>query len=82
MDDLGIASLVVTSLKNIEWLTGFAGSAGAVLVRPDDVVLVTDSRYDQEAGELAGAAVGLISLMRVSHTYDETLASAIAAERP
>ncbi len=51
-------ALLVTRMVNIRYLTGFTGSAALVLVRPDDVVFVTDGRYrDQSASELAGAGV-------------------------
>ena len=42
-------SLLVTDLTNIRWLTGFTGSAGTLLVRPDDMVLVVDGRYGDQA---------------------------------
>jgi len=42
-------SLLVTDLTNIRWLTGFTGSAGTLLVRPDDMVLVVDGRYGEQA---------------------------------
>jgi len=45
--------IVVTTLVNVRYLTGFTGSNGAVVVPVDgDVVLVTDGRYrDQAAAE-------------------------------
>jgi Xaa-Pro aminopeptidase len=43
--------LVVTSLTNIRYLTGFTGSAGMLLVLPDGTVLVTDGRYETQAAE-------------------------------
>jgi Xaa-Pro aminopeptidase len=51
-------SLLVTSLVNIRWLTGFTGSAARLVVLPDELVLVTDGRYgDQATAELAAAGV-------------------------
>lgn len=56
-------ALVVSSLANVRYLTGFSGSAGLVLVRQDDAVLVTDGRYATSASAqlaragLAGAGV-------------------------
>lgn len=56
--DRGIEALLVTSLVNVRYLTGFTGSAAFVLVRPDEVVFVTDGRYgEQAAEELARAGV-------------------------
>jgi Xaa-Pro aminopeptidase len=56
MQSHGCDALVVTSLTNVRWLTGFTGSHGAVLVGPDEAVLATDSRYTTQApGELERA---------------------------
>lgn len=52
----GVAdALLVTKLVNVRWLTGFTGSAGAVLVRPDRLLLLTDGRYRTQAAEQAVA---------------------------
>lgn len=49
-------ALLVTTLTNVRYLTGFTGSAGLLLVLPDDALFVTDGRYrDQAAAELAAA---------------------------
>ncbi|HEY7626668.1 MAG TPA: aminopeptidase P family protein [Ilumatobacteraceae bacterium] len=51
-------ALLVGDLDNIRWLTGFTGSNGWVVLGPDEVVLVTDGRYgDQAAAQLAQAGV-------------------------
>jgi Xaa-Pro aminopeptidase len=51
-------ALLVTDLSNIRWLTGFTGSNGFALLTPDDVVLITDGRYgDQAAAQLKEAGV-------------------------
>ena len=42
-------SLVVFDLNNIRWLTGFTGSAGTLIVRPDEMVFITDGRYGEQA---------------------------------
>ena len=56
--DAGCDALLVTRLVNIRYLTGFTGSAALLLVRPDDLVFVTDGRYrDQSAVELGHAGV-------------------------
>jgi Xaa-Pro aminopeptidase len=56
-DDLdGVDALVVTKLVNVRYLTGFTGSAGLVLVLPDELLLVTDGRYGQQAAEQLEAA--------------------------
>ena len=51
-------ALVVSNLTNIRYLTGFTGSAGIVLITPDETVFVSDGRYrDQSAAEIAAAGV-------------------------
>lgn len=50
--------LVVTSLANIRYLTGFTGSAAILAVAPEAAVLTTDGRYrTQSAQELGDAGV-------------------------
>ncbi len=49
--DAGCDGLVVTSLTNIRYLTGFTGSAGLLVVLPADAVLITDGRYGVQAPE-------------------------------
>ena len=53
----GLDGLLVQSLPNIRYLTGFTGSAGLLLVRGAELVLVTDFRYAVQAGREAGTAV-------------------------
>lgn len=42
---------LVTSLTDIRYLSGFTGSAGLLLVMPDDALLMSDGRYSSQAGE-------------------------------
>jgi len=57
-DGAGCDAVLVTRMVNIRYLTGFTGSAGLLLVLPDDVLFVTDGRYrDQSAEQLARAGV-------------------------
>jgi Xaa-Pro aminopeptidase len=49
MDRAGCDVLVVSHLPNVRYLTGFRGSAGVLVVRADDAVLVTDGRYGLQA---------------------------------
>ncbi|MCU0268165.1 MAG: Xaa-Pro peptidase family protein [Acidimicrobiales bacterium] len=60
-----VDALLVTSLTNIRYLTGFTGSAALVLVRADEVVFVTDGRYGDQAGEQLAAA-GVTARIEVS----------------
>jgi Xaa-Pro aminopeptidase len=52
-----VDALLVTSLPNIRYLTGFSGSNAIVVVSQHDVVLLTDFRYkDQSVDEVGRAA--------------------------
>jgi len=51
----GLDALLVTSRPNIRYLTGFSGSAGMAVATRGDLLLVTDSRYDEQARQEAGA---------------------------
>ena len=58
-DEHGIDALVVTTLPNVRYLTGFSGSAGILTVTRDAALLTTDGRYRTQSAEQidkAGAA--------------------------
>ena len=56
--DAGCDALLVTNLTNVRYLTGFTGSAAVLLVRPHELVFVTDGRYrDQASAQIAAAGV-------------------------
>ncbi len=56
LPEIGADLIVVTSLVNVRYLTGFTGSNGLVLVGPDTRAFVTDFRYlEQSAAEVDGA---------------------------
>jgi Xaa-Pro aminopeptidase len=58
LGDAGCDAVLVTSLTDVRYLTGFTGSAALLLVLPDELVFVTDGRYrDQSTEELAAAGV-------------------------
>src|SRR5690349_22064996 len=61
----GLDALLITSLPNIRYLTGFSGSAGLAVVTRGDVLLVTDFRYDEQARAEAGA-VARVEVERTS----------------
>ena len=52
----GCEALLVTNLANIRYLAGFTGSAGLLLALPDQLVLVSDGRYEVQAEEQLRAA--------------------------
>jgi Xaa-Pro aminopeptidase len=56
LPEIGADLMVVTSLVNVRYLTGFTGSNGLALVGPDTRAFVTDFRYlEQSAAEVDGA---------------------------
>lgn len=55
----GLDALLVTHLANIRYLTGFTGSAGLLLMRPADTVLITDFRYATQAPQEAGSSASV-----------------------
>lgn len=56
LDGAGCDALLVTSLTNVRYLTGFTGSAAMVLALPAEVVLITDGRYETQSAEQMAAA--------------------------
>lgn len=58
LNKAGLAGLVVVGVENVRYLTGFCGHDSWVLVLPRKVVLITDSRYTEQAeGECVGCAI-------------------------
>src|SRR5688500_20249164 len=49
-----IDALVITSLPNVRYLTGFSGSSALVLVTARDVHFITDFRYDTQVRDEVG----------------------------
>src|SRR6267378_1144302 len=56
----GLDALLVTSLPNVRYLTGFSGSAALVVVTKADTLLVTDFRYDEQAAAEAGTVARVV----------------------
>ena len=56
-----VDGLLVTSLANIRYLTGFSGSSGLLFVTPRETLFITDFRYQTQArdeiGDLARVAI-------------------------
>jgi len=58
IEDQGLDALVVTHLPNVRYLSGFTGSAGVVLMGPQNPIFVTDGRYAGQAhDQVQGAKV-------------------------
>lgn len=51
LEEVGADSFIAGSRANVRYLSGFSGSAGALLIERDIMVLFTDSRYTIQAGE-------------------------------
>jgi Xaa-Pro aminopeptidase len=66
-------ALVVTHLPNLQYITGFSGSAGAGIVTLRACLLVVDFRYVSAANDLAGALDGLVTVETFEGSYDEAL---------
>jgi Xaa-Pro aminopeptidase len=80
-DDLrlaGLDALLVTHLPNIRYLTGLAGSAGAVVLTGSRCLLVADFRYATAARELIAARPpGSLELHVPERGYDEAIVAAL-----
>lgn len=72
-DSHAASALIVSSTINIRYLTGFTGSAGVLICRTDDSVLVTDGRYVEQAHAQirdSGAAVRIVEARTAAATLD------------
>lgn len=65
IDLAGCDAMIVTHLTNVRYLTGFTGSAGLLVLTPDETVFVTDGRYDVQAERQVGAS-GLGARIEIS----------------
>ena len=73
-----VDGLLVTRLVNVRYLTGFTGSAGMLLVLPDEALFVSDGRYGEQA-ELQLGAHGVAARIEISnHEQREALQGALA----
>lgn len=68
--------LVVSSLTNIRYLTGFTGSAGLLLVLGGEVTLITDGRYASQSEEQLAASGVTASIEVAPGTKQAGVASA------
>ena len=75
---LNLDALVVTHLPNVRYLTGFSGTAGAVIVYRATCTLVVDFRYETAAAAvLAESSDRPFDIRVVQATYDDTLSEAL-----
>src|SRR2546423_2081652 len=55
-----VDALLVTSLANVRYLTGFSGSSALLLVSQRDTILITDFRYQTQAADEVGDAARVL----------------------
>ena len=77
--DLG--ALVVSTPSNITYLTGFAGTAGLLLVAPNNAWLMVDGRYEGAVRERAARGLlAPVATVHVERRYDLTLEAVARAQ--
>jgi Xaa-Pro aminopeptidase len=70
----GSNALLVVSMDNIRWLTGFTGSTALLLIKNNDSVLIVDGRYTQQANDqlrLSGASARVVEARTQSLQMDQ-----------
>ena len=74
MRRLGIDALLVTHPSNIRYLTGFIGTAGALVITERTCQLLVDFRYVTAAGDIAaGLPRGVVTVHAVDRSYDDAI---------
>ena len=79
--DVSIDALLVTASSNIRYLTGFTGSAGIVVVTGQDMILVTDGRYTEQAADQLAASSAPCRLEITSTEQRSIVGSALVGTR-
>jgi Xaa-Pro aminopeptidase len=79
--DAHLDALVVTHLPNVQYLTGFSGSAGAALILPRACRLIVDFRYVTAAHDLVSTLDGLVTVETFDRSYDEAIVDVLRRER-
>jgi Xaa-Pro aminopeptidase len=49
LEELSVDALLITRLLHTRYLSGFTGSNGQVLIRPDEALFLTDGRYTEQS---------------------------------
>ncbi|MEO5974357.1 MAG: Xaa-Pro peptidase family protein [Ilumatobacteraceae bacterium] len=81
-EEYSTEALLVFAPENIRWLIGFTGSAGTLVVRPQEMVLVTDGRYVEQAQAQAKSSAIEIEIREAGTATEhlEVLASVLSTE--
>jgi Xaa-Pro aminopeptidase len=79
LEERELDALLVTSLPNIAYLSGFFASAGALLVTPDTLQVIGDGRYATALAARARAFPALTPIVfDPASSYDEAIVEALA----
>jgi Xaa-Pro aminopeptidase len=79
---VGVDTLLVTHLPNIRYLTGFAGTAGAVILTARTCELLVDFRYVTAAREMVTTLpAGAVTVHAVDRSYDEAVIARLRESR-
>ncbi len=81
LEATGLEALIVTTPANIRYLANHIGSAGTLIVTPDDLQLLVDFRYKESVRtrQDSPAACPGLRIIDVPESYDEALVSATMA---
>jgi Xaa-Pro aminopeptidase len=79
---MSLDALVITHLPNVRYLTGFSGTAGAVVLTRSRCLLVVDFRYVSVARSIAADVPDLVSVELSERSYDETLIGVLRRDGP
>ncbi|MBX3285982.1 MAG: aminopeptidase P family protein [Actinobacteria bacterium] len=74
-----VDALLVTSLTNVRYLTGFTGSAALLLVSGRGLTFVTDGRYGQQATDQLAAAGVEATIEVTGDAQRQAMAAAVGA---
>ncbi|MCY3911358.1 MAG: Xaa-Pro peptidase family protein [bacterium] len=77
--DAGCDALLVVNMVNVRYLTGFTGSSGLAWLGPDELVLITDRRYDEQSGAETSQA-GVDVRIEITNDAPKEILTAAAAE--
>jgi Xaa-Pro aminopeptidase len=76
-----VDALVITHLPNVRYLTGFSGTAGAIVLTGSRCLLLVDFRYVTAAEEVAaGLPADLLTVEVAKRSYDEAIVTVLKRE--
>lgn len=81
MSDPHLSEYIPSFWKSIEWLCGFSGSAGTLLITQDEASLWTDGRYWLQAEKQLQSSGFSLQKASKTHTYTPYLLSKLKASQ-